>query len=70
MVYSTQNTLKGGKSESQSGDGHRPRSGSESNRSGVSKVIDMFRSRSHSVNQQDDKKRVSVFFLQQTFIIT
>ncbi|XP_021956207.2 5'-AMP-activated protein kinase subunit gamma-2 isoform X3 [Folsomia candida] len=56
MSSAVQNSLKsGGKSESQ--EGHRPRSGSESTRSPVSKVIDMFRSRSHSVNQQDDKKR-------------
>ncbi|CAG7719189.1 unnamed protein product [Allacma fusca] len=36
--------------------GHRPRSGSESLRSPVSKVMDMFRNRSHSVNASDDKR--------------
>jgi len=58
-----QNSLKGsssgGKAESQNGssvEGHRPRSGSESTRSPVSKVMDMFRHRSHSVSQEDKKK--------------
>jgi hypothetical protein len=66
FVCAMQNSLKGsssgGKTESQNGsgaEGHRPRSGSESTRSPVSKVMDMFRNRSHSVSNQDDKKKVT-----------
>ena len=41
-------------------EGYRPRSGSDSQRSPVSKVMDMFRSRSHSVNEQDKRNKVSI----------
>ena len=39
-------------------DSHRPRSGSESLRSPVAKVMDIFRTRSQSVNASDDKRKV------------